>query len=87
MEQKDDPQQLGRQIEQVTRLASRVTDQTTIERFMAYAGELRNQLRRALARRAIRNRAREIWEENGRPEGRDEEFWLRAEQEVNNRET
>jgi hypothetical protein len=87
MEQKDDPQQLERQIEQVTRLASTVTDQTTLERFMTYAGELRNKLRRALERRAIRNRAREIWEENGRPEGRDEEFWLRAEQEVSNRES
>jgi hypothetical protein len=29
----------------------------------------------------IRNRAREIWEENGRPAGRDLEFWLQAERE------
>nr|WP_245283648.1 DUF2934 domain-containing protein [Bradyrhizobium sp. URHD0069] len=27
----------------------------------------------------IRNRAREIWEENDRPAGRDEEFWFQAE--------
>ncbi len=26
----------------------------------------------------IRKRAREIWEENNRPVGRDEEFWLQA---------
>lgn len=30
----------------------------------------------------IRHRAREIWEAEGYPEGRSEEFWLRAEQEV-----
>jgi hypothetical protein len=29
----------------------------------------------------IRRRAREIWEENGRPAGRDDEFWLQAERE------
>jgi hypothetical protein len=29
----------------------------------------------------IRIRAREIWEENGRPSGRDQEFWYQAERE------
>jgi Protein of unknown function (DUF2934) len=32
----------------------------------------------------IRQRAQEIWEENHRPEGRDEEFWHLAEQEIRN---
>jgi Protein of unknown function (DUF2934) len=32
----------------------------------------------------ITNRAYEIWERNGRPEGRDEEFWHLAEQELRN---
>jgi Protein of unknown function (DUF2934) len=39
---------------------------------------------RALARPnedRIRTRAWEIWEENGRPTGRDEEFWFQAERE------
>jgi hypothetical protein len=38
----------------------------------------------ALAKRTenrVRRRAREIWQENGRPSGRDEEFWLQAERE------
>lgn len=30
----------------------------------------------------IRQRAHEIWEQNGRPEDRDEEFWLQAEREL-----
>jgi hypothetical protein len=31
---------------------------------------------------AIAARARQLWEEAGRPAGRDEEFWLRAEQQL-----
>jgi hypothetical protein len=30
----------------------------------------------------IRTRAWQLWEEAGRPEGRDEEFWYEAEKEV-----
>lgn len=29
----------------------------------------------------VRSRARELWEQAGKPEGRDEEFWYRAEEE------
>ena len=32
----------------------------------------------------IRERARKIWEQNGKPEGRDDEFWRLAEQELRN---
>ena len=32
----------------------------------------------------IMARAYEIWERNGRPEGREEEFWHQAEQELRN---
>ena len=44
----------------------------------------RKQRARALAKPdedKIRKRARQIWEENNRPVGRDEEFWYRAERE------
>lgn len=33
----------------------------------------------------IRKRAQEIWESEGRPEGRDEKHWRRAEEELDNR--
>lgn len=33
-------------------------------------------------RDAIAQRARQIWEQSGRPTGQDEEFWLKAELEV-----
>ncbi|MFN2507605.1 MAG: DUF2934 domain-containing protein [Chthoniobacterales bacterium] len=38
-------------------------------------------------RDAITARAQEIWEEEGRPEGRAEEHWLRAEAELGQRES
>jgi hypothetical protein len=60
-----------------------VDDWETAQRILALAEELKNRAR-SLARpdeRRIRKRAREIWEENGRPAGRDEEFWFQAERE------
>jgi hypothetical protein len=60
-----------------------ISDTETAQRILALAEELKNRAR-ALARpdeRRIRKRAHEIWEENGRPVGRDEEFWFRAERE------
>jgi hypothetical protein len=35
----------------------------------------------------VRRRAYELWEENGRESGRDEEYWLSAEREVRGRYT
>jgi len=60
-----------------------VGDRETVQRILALTQELMQQAR-ALAKpneEKIGKRAREIWEENGRPVGRDEEFWLRAERE------
>ena len=60
-----------------------VGDWETAQRISMLAEELK-QRARALARpneNRIRKRAREIWEENGRPTGRDEEFWFQAERE------
>jgi hypothetical protein len=89
MDQSDDPPELERKIEQAARIASRVTDQTTVERLRAWIEELKHRLRqRLLARRtkqAIGARAREIWEQNGRPADRDLEFWLQAESEISER--
>ncbi|UPJ48711.1 DUF2934 domain-containing protein [Bradyrhizobium sp. 200] len=35
-------------------------------------------------KKEIENRAYEIWERSGRPEGREDEFWQLAEQELRN---
>ena len=36
------------------------------------------------SRNEIENRAYELWEKSGRPEGREDEFWKLAEQELRN---
>ena len=90
MDQSEDPQELKLKIERASRIASRVTDQTTIELLGAWVKELRQKLRQLLdARRTkheIKARARELWEQNGCPAGRDLKFWLQAESEIKARE-
>jgi Protein of unknown function (DUF2934) len=69
-------------------LARLAGDQETAQRISALTEELRQQAR-ALAKPnedLIRKRAREIWEEHGRPSGRDEEFWFQAEREFSEAE-
>ena len=60
-----------------------IGDHETVRRILALTDELK-QRARAMAKpeeAKIRNRAREIWEENGRPAGREQEFWFQAERE------
>jgi Protein of unknown function (DUF2934) len=82
----DRKQMVGRLLAKASKyrnFARWVGDWETAQRIMMLAEELKNRAR-DLARpdeRRIRKRAREIWEENGRPAGRDEEFWFQAERE------
>jgi len=84
MDQIEDPQELKRKIERANLLAS--DDQTTYQRLVQFADELKQSLQRRLTARrsneAIKKRARELWEDNGCPSDRDLEFWLRAEEEL-----
>jgi hypothetical protein len=66
------------------KLTRMVGDNETITRILDLTEEMKQ---RALAlakpdEEHIRVRAREIWDENGRPSGRDEEFWYQAEREL-----
>jgi DUF2934 family protein len=85
MDQIEDPRELEREIERVGRLGSGVIDQTTYQRLKQFVEELRQRLQQRLAARrtkeAIRARARELWEQHGRPAGRNLEFWIQAERE------
>ena len=56
--------------------AQSVGDWETAERILVLTEELKQ-----WAQDRIRERAREIWEEKGRPAERDLEFWLQAERE------
>jgi hypothetical protein len=86
MDEIEDPGDLERKIDQASRIASRVNDPTTYQRLTDWIDELRQRLRDRLAarwsREKIRMRAHELWEQHGRPAGRDEEFWLQAESEL-----
>jgi hypothetical protein len=86
MDQSNDPRELRRQIEQAKRLASVTTELTTVQRLKEFVEELRQRLQQYLAARRskeeIRARARELWEQQGRPTDRDLEFWLQAEREL-----
>ena len=88
MDENEDPLELERKIAQASRISSRITDQTTYERLRAWVGELRQRLGQRLAarrtREKIRARAYELWELAGKPEGRDDEFYHLAEQELRN---
>jgi hypothetical protein len=86
MDHVEDPRKLQEEIERANRLASGVNDQTTYQRLKEFVEELKQRLQqRLVARRSkeeIRARARELWEQHGRPAGRDLEFWLQAESEL-----
>ena len=89
MDLNEEPRELEQKIEQATRIASRINDQTTVERLRAWIQDLRQRRQQRLEARRIKHavtaRAKEIWEQNGRPSDRDLEFWLLAEAEISER--
>lgn len=78
----DEQQKIEHQIELATRAAALVKDEPTVHRLRGFAEELRRKLRRMMRRGKVRARAYELWEQAGRPEGRDLEFWLGAERQI-----
>ena len=82
----EDPKEIARKIEQATRMVSGVSDPTTYERLKVWIAELRESVRRRQEARKLNHkicaRAQELWEQGGRPHGRDKEHWLQAEAEI-----
>jgi hypothetical protein len=80
--------ELERKLAQTKRLAMVSSDPTTQQRLNELKDEISRQLDSITARKGritedhIRARAFDLWEQYGCPAGRDEEFWLRAEQEL-----
>jgi hypothetical protein len=69
-------------------LTRHIDDRETEQRILELVAEVKAQAV-ALAKpdeEHVRLRAREIWEENGRPSGSDKEFWYRAERELSEAE-
>lgn len=78
----DDLKKIEHQIELATRAAALVKDETTGHRFRSFAEELKRKLLRMMRRGQVRARAYALWEQAGRPAGRELEFWLEAERQL-----
>ena len=78
----DEQKKIEHQIELATRAAALVKDETTGHRFRSFAEELKRKLLRMMRRGQVRSRAYELWEQAGRPAGRELEFWLEAERQL-----
>ena len=79
-------QKIEHQLELATRVADVIEDETTVQRLRSLADELRRKLARMMRRPRVKALAYELWEEAGRPAGRDVEFWLEAERQVKQRQ-
>jgi hypothetical protein len=79
-------EKIEHQLELATRVADVIKDETTVQRLRSLADELRRKLTRMMRRPRVKARAYELWEEAGRPSGRDVEFWLEAERQVKQRQ-
>jgi hypothetical protein len=67
------------------RLARTVSDQEIVGRISDLTDDLEKQaqqLNRMLREESIRTRAHQIWQQHNCPTGRDDEFWLQAEREL-----
>jgi Protein of unknown function (DUF2934) len=85
MDYRGELQRLQHQLELASRAISLIGDEATVERLEHFANEIKrklDELRAASLRDETHRRAHELWQEAGRPEGRDLEFWLRAEWEL-----
>jgi Protein of unknown function (DUF2934) len=79
--------ELRQQAERYRRLKKQIGDAAAVKA----AGELAEEAEMTAAelekRHLTRERAHEIWIEHGRPHGRDVEFWLTAERELEDERT
>jgi hypothetical protein len=74
--------ELRQRAERHRRLKRQISDPTAVRAICDLAGELETTAAGLEQQHLIRERAHEIWIERGRPEGRDVEFWLAAEREL-----
>lgn len=75
---------LREKAEKYRALAKWVGDRETNRRILAFTTELEQQasMMEKPTEEQIRKRARELWEQAGKPEGRDEEIWHQAERQL-----
>jgi hypothetical protein len=74
--------ELRQRAEWFLRMLKLIGDPAAVKAIHEEAGKLKMTAEEMERQHDIQERAHEIWIENGRPEGRDIEFWLAAEREV-----
>jgi hypothetical protein len=74
--------ELRERAERFLRLRRWIVDPAAVRAIREVATELEMTAEELERRQIISKRAHEIWIQHGRPEGRDVEFWLAAEREV-----
>jgi hypothetical protein len=79
--------ELRQQAERYRRLKRQISDPAAVRAICDPAGEFEMTAAELEKQHLIRERAHEIWIEQGRPAGRDVEFWLAAEREREGEET
>ena len=86
MSGKSDREELQRRLEQAKRAVALLNDPVTTERLLKLVKDLQEHLREPAMKnpteKQIVRRAYELWEQAGKPEGRDQEFYHLAEQEL-----
>ena len=81
---RESSRELREKAEKYRALARWVGDRETNQRILAFTTELEQQasIMEKPTEEQIRKRAQELWEQAGKPEGRDEEIWHQAEREL-----
>jgi Protein of unknown function (DUF2934) len=79
--------ELRQQAERYRRLKRQISDPAAVQAICDLAGELEMTAAELEKHHLTRERAHEIWIEQGRPDGRDVEFWLTAERELEGQQT
>jgi Protein of unknown function (DUF2934) len=80
-----DTRELRQRAERFRRLWRWIIDPAAVRAIREVADELDLTAEELERRQSIRDRAHELWTEHGRPWGRDVEFWMAAEREVDSR--
>jgi hypothetical protein len=79
--------ELRQRAERYRRLRRQISDPAAVQAISDLAGEFEMTAADLEKRHHVRERAHELWILQGRPEGRDVEFWLAAERELEGKQT
>ncbi len=77
--------ELRQRAERYRRLTRQISDPAAVQAICELAGEFEITAEELERRQRISERAHDIWIERGCPDGRDVEFWLAAERELNSK--